>query len=199
VKKIVGLTGVSGIGTDLIIRFLRLSGYYVIEANNIAHKCLYISEIKNCMIDEVIVDNKVNRKLLGNVCFENADEMSVWNVMKERFYNILDKDIELISAKTDKDIIFLNCSAMFETGINSKCNKIVWINNPLQDFMQNLSEKGYSMPAIQGIFKRIIPERFNFKNKAHYTINVDNDILISSKVIMRTIIKDVLKENVNEG
>ena len=72
-KYAIVLTGGIGSGKSTIASFLKLYGYEVVCADSIAHTLLDQSakEITEIFGNEILENNKINRKKLGEIVFSN--------------------------------------------------------------------------------------------------------------------------------
>jgi len=97
----VALTGGIGTGKSTASSLFMLNGFKIIDADKIAHSILDIShlEIAKLFGDNYIINNQVNRPLLGKLIFSNKDEKK----RLEDFIHpkIFDK-IKIESEKLDK-------------------------------------------------------------------------------------------------
>ncbi|WP_096028449.1 dephospho-CoA kinase [Campylobacter lanienae] len=73
-KNAIVITGVIGSGKSTVVNLLRVYGFSIIDADEIAHRVLdeSIDEIKSEFGDEFIKDDKVDRKSLGSLVFSDS-------------------------------------------------------------------------------------------------------------------------------
>ena len=73
-KNAIVITGVIGSGKSTVVNLLRVYGFSIIDADEIAHGALdeSIDEIKSEFGSEFIKDNKVDRKSLGSLVFSDS-------------------------------------------------------------------------------------------------------------------------------
>ena len=73
-KNAIVITGVIGSGKSTVVNLLRVYGFSIIDADEIAHRVLdeSIDEIKSEFGNEFIKDNKVDRKSLGSLVFSDS-------------------------------------------------------------------------------------------------------------------------------
>lgn len=73
-KNAIVITGVIGSGKSTVVNLLRVYGFSIIDADEIAHGVLdeSIDEIKSEFGSEFIKDNKVDRKSLGSLVFSDS-------------------------------------------------------------------------------------------------------------------------------
>ena len=73
-KNAIVITGVIGSGKSTVVNLLRVYGFSIIDADEIAHRALdeSIDEMKSEFGSEFIKDNKVDRKSLGSLVFSDS-------------------------------------------------------------------------------------------------------------------------------
>ena len=73
-KNAIFITGVIVSGKSTVVNLLRVYGFSIIDADEIAHRALdeSIDEIKSEFGSEFIKDNKVDRKSLGSLIFSDS-------------------------------------------------------------------------------------------------------------------------------
>lgn len=73
-KNAIVITGVIGSGKSTVVNLLRVYGFSIIDADEIAHRALdeSIDEIKGEFGSEFIKDNKVDRNSLGSLVFSDS-------------------------------------------------------------------------------------------------------------------------------
>ena len=99
-KYAIVLTGGIGSGKSTIASFLKLYGYEVVCADSIAHTLLDQSakEITEIFGNEILENNKINRKKLGEIVFSNKKsketlERILHPKIKEEILKLDDKSI----------------------------------------------------------------------------------------------------------
>ena len=96
-KNAVVLTGGIATGKSTVANLFMLHGFLTIDADKIAHKILdnNTSKIAELFGDKYIINNKVARKELGNLIFNNIEE----KLKLEKFIHPLIKEQIIDSAK----------------------------------------------------------------------------------------------------
>jgi len=100
-KYAIALTGGIGTGKSTASSLFKLNGFKIIDADKIAHSILdnSVIEIEKLFGSQFILNNKVNRKLLGKLIFSNQDsKKELENFIHPKIY----KEIEFESGKLDK-------------------------------------------------------------------------------------------------
>lgn len=75
------LTGGIGTGKSTVSNILKMRGFEVIDADNIAKEILplHVNEVKVIFGERVIGDREINRKVLGEIIFNDASERKKLN------------------------------------------------------------------------------------------------------------------------
>jgi len=118
-KKIVGITGASGAGKSHISQKLRDLGYAVIDADKIAHTSINKSACKKELCAyfgaDVVRDDKIDRKKLGGIVFQNPEKLAKLNEITHKY--ILSDIAEKIE-KADGNTVFVDGAVLIESGMN---------------------------------------------------------------------------------
>ena len=103
---IIGITGKSGVGKSTYARELQSqSGYTLITVDEICHKVLNDPSVTPVLLsifgDEVIKNDEVDRKYLGDLVFENRHKYDgltrlVWNKVKSYIDEIIKSEENII-------------------------------------------------------------------------------------------------------
>ncbi len=127
---IIGVTGGSGSGKGEVAKVFENNGYYNIDTDLDAKsvvkkgsKCL--KEIENCFLDVVLENGELNRKALAKIVFNNNEEMNKLNSIIHKYITI--RVINKIKTLKKKGIdkVIIDGAALFESGINKKCLKVI--------------------------------------------------------------------------
>ena len=100
-KNAIALTGGIATGKSTVANLFMLDGFLTIDADKIAHKILdnNTSKISELFGTKYILNNKVNRKELGNLIFNNLQE----KLKLEKFIHPLIKEQIIKDAKIFED------------------------------------------------------------------------------------------------
>lgn len=125
-KKVIGITGGSGAGKSYISKQLRKAGFCVIDADEIAHKCLEkaecIAEIKQEFGDLVIKDGKPNRKKLSEIVFSEPKKLEkLENITHKYILSEIQSQIDL----SEGDAVFVDGAVLIESGF--KCDFMIGV------------------------------------------------------------------------
>ncbi|RVU54983.1 dephospho-CoA kinase [Anaerosphaera multitolerans] len=139
-KCIIGLTGGIATGKSEVVKILKSLGYYVIDSDKVAHRVLELPEvlnkIKSTFGEEVVVNNKVQRNILGEKVFGNEENLKVLN---EITHPVIIKNIIFEINSIEDDIIFVDIPLLIESkdtfkesNLNFSSIWLVYINKDLQ-------------------------------------------------------------------
>ncbi|GAA9063327.1 dephospho-CoA kinase [Helicobacter pylori] len=143
-KNAIALTGGIGTGKSTTIKILESQGYQILDADKIAHQLLqeHRFEIAQHFGSEILEKGILNRKKLGAIVFQNANELK-W---LEDFLHPLIRECMLQKAcelEKNHQAYFLDIPLFFEVG-GKKCypvSKVVLIYAPRVLQIERLLER----------------------------------------------------------
>ncbi|MBR4720932.1 MAG: dephospho-CoA kinase [Clostridia bacterium] len=125
-KKVVGITGGSGTGKSYISAQLKNAGYLVIDADEVAHKCLEqaecAAEIRAEFGEGVIENGKPNRKKIGEIAFSEPKKLEKLGKITHKY--ILAEIQQKIDA-SDGRVVFVDGAVLIESGF--KCDFMIGV------------------------------------------------------------------------
>ncbi|GAA8012671.1 dephospho-CoA kinase [Helicobacter pylori] len=143
-KNAIALTGGIGTGKSTTIKILESQGYQILDADKIAHQLLqeHRFEIAQHFGSDILEKDILNRKKLGAIVFQNANELK-W---LEDFLHPLIRECMLKKAyelEKNHQAYFLDIPLFFEVG-GKKCypvSKVVLIYAPRVLQIERLLER----------------------------------------------------------
>ncbi|GAA8821427.1 dephospho-CoA kinase [Helicobacter pylori] len=143
-KNAIALTGGIGTGKSTTIKILESQGYQILDADKIAHQLLQERrfEIAQHFGSDILEKDILNRKKLGAIVFQNANELK-W---LENFLHPLIRECMLQKAyelEKNHQAYFLDIPLFFEVG-GKKCypvSKVVLIYAPRVLQIERLLER----------------------------------------------------------
>ncbi|WP_441749621.1 dephospho-CoA kinase [Helicobacter pylori] len=143
-KNAIALTGGIGTGKSTTIKILESQGYQILDADKIAHQLLqeHRFEIAQHFGPDILEKGILNRKKLGAIVFQNANELK-W---LEDFLHPLIRECMLQKAyelEKNHQAYFLDIPLFFEVG-GKKCypvSKVVLIYTPRVLQIERLLER----------------------------------------------------------
>ncbi len=125
--RIIGITGSIGSGKTTVSKIIE-ADYPVYYADTIAHQVLELDQVKNKLLSrwgEAILDKeKVNRKAIADIVFENQTELTFLNSIVHPEVLISMQDIV---NKSRKDVVFFEVPLLFEANLKSCFDLVVLI------------------------------------------------------------------------
>ena len=122
---IIGLTGPTGAGKSSLSKKARELGFKVVDCDNLARKAVKkgtkgLKALVEVFGEDILNEDKtLNRATLAKKAFISANSTELLN--KTIFPFI----IELVEKELNSDKILLDAPTLFESGINSLCNKTI--------------------------------------------------------------------------
>ncbi len=144
---IIGLTGGIATGKSEFSHYLSQLGWEIIDADEIARKLtgdsLIQKKLKDAFGPEVISSNgNLNRRYLARIVFFDAEKREKLN---EIFFPAISKKIEEILSEKDKDkVVLLVAPLLYEAGLDTLVDLVVWIEAPLEIKIERLEKLGFS-------------------------------------------------------
>ncbi|GAA6804405.1 dephospho-CoA kinase [Helicobacter pylori] len=143
-KNAIALTGGIGTGKSTTIKILESQGYQILDADKIAHQLLqeHRFEIAQHFGSEILENNILNRKKLGAIVFQKANELK-W---LEDFLHPLIRECMLKKAyelEKNHQAYFLDIPLFFEVGGKKRypVSKVVLIYAPRVLQIERLLER----------------------------------------------------------
>ena len=128
--KLIGVTGFSGSGKSTFCQYLKALGVYVIDADEIGRNILKkgssaLKEVKDTFGEEyVFEDGELNRKKLGELVFNNKDELEKLNRIT---FHKIEEEIERQILNSDENVIAVDCALLCNMNIIHKFDEVVYI------------------------------------------------------------------------
>lgn len=124
---VVGLTGSIASGKSLVTNYLRKLNYQVIDSDVISHNILFLDDVKKEIVNafgkEVLVDNNIDRKILGNIVFNDINKKSLLESIMLPF---IVSEIKKQLSQSD-EILFLDAPLLIEYNLQYLVDKIIVI------------------------------------------------------------------------
>lgn len=174
--KIIGITGGIATGKSTVTNKIKEFGYKVIDCDKISHQLLedvdVISAIESLFGKKTISDGKVNRRVLGEVIFNDpAEQIKLNNLIHPLVIEVVKAELEQL----DEEIVFIDCPLLYEAQMEDMMDKVItiYINEDLQ--IQRLMKRDsisqdYAMKKIQS--QLMISEKIEL---ADYLINNESE------------------------
>lgn len=161
---IIGLTGNSGSGKTAVSDYLSKKYAYVLDCDKIYHRLLEESiEMKEELTDffgkSIIENDKINRKALGDIVFNNNKKLKLLNSIAHK-YVIMEVEEKIASYKGDKKHIVIDAPLLIEAGLHEICDEVWVIDAPLDMKAERISARDHISveKAKQRLSKQMNPE-----------------------------------------
>lgn len=124
---VVGLTGSIASGKTLVTNYLKKLNYQVIDSDEISHNVLFIDDVKkevvNTFGEQVLINNVIDRKILGNIIFNDSNKKTLLeSIMFPYIVSEIKKQLSLLSG-----IVFLDAPLLLEYNLEYLVDKIIVI------------------------------------------------------------------------
>ena len=125
-KKIIGITGGSGAGKSHISEALRKRGFFVVDADAVAHESINnkdcLAELEKEFGKGVLKDGEIDRKMLGKAVFGNREKLARLNKITHKY--IL-SDISDKINESGAETAFVDGAVLIESGM--KCDAMIGV------------------------------------------------------------------------
>lgn len=181
--KIIGLTGGIGSGKTTIAKHFASLGVPVYIADDEAKKLMdnpeIITELKSVFGNEIIENEKIDRKALAQIVFQNPKKLKKLNsiihpAVKLHFENWL-------HSHKNHSIIIKEAAILFESGSYKDCDAIITVTSPLE-------------VRIERVMKRDNTSRESILHRINNQWTDEQRISKSDYVITNISVKEALKQ-----
>lgn len=191
---IIGLTGSIAVGKSKVLEILKDLSYKTVNMDDISHEVLNYDDIRSkiaSMISaDVVINNKVDRKKLSSIVFNDKKKLEILNNIVHG--KIIEEMINIIN-NNKEEILIIEVPLLFELNLEKYFDKIivVYTNKDLQCeriMKRNNIDKEHAQKLIST--QMDIDEK---RKKTKYIIENEKDIkslIENTKRIMDAIIKD---------
>lgn len=191
---IIGLTGSIAVGKSKVLEILKDLSYKTVNMDDISHEVLNCEDIRSkiaSMISaDVVINNKVDRKKLSSIVFNDKKKLEILNNIVHG--KIIEEMINIINNNKEK-VLIIEVPLLFELNLEKYFDKIivVYTNKDLQCeriMKRNNIDKEHAQKLIST--QMDIDEK---RKKTKYIIENEKDIkslIENTKRIMDAIIKD---------
>jgi len=195
---VAGLTGGIATGKSTVASIFRQAGAIVIDTDEIAHSVVKKGlpawkEIVEHFGDQVLCpDREINRKILGDIIFNNADEKEILDrIVHPRVFEEMNKEMAEIENHTPDAIVILDIPLLIEAGLHKILPNVIVVYIPQDLQLERLMERDHS--SKEAAMARINSQMSIEKKKDIANIIIDNRGSIKETRIKTLEVLDVLK------
>lgn len=168
--KVIGLTGGIGSGKSTVSDYLKNKGYYVIDADALAHSVTKkgsrtLDEIVSVFGKEILCnDGELNRKALGKIVFNDKEKLCILErLTTDTVVKRIEEEVNDLRSGNEYDIIFVDAPLLFECNIDKLVDEIWLVNADLEKRIERVSAR--DCIPIEDILARMNNQMSN-KDKA---------------------------------
>ncbi|AKI96903.1 dephospho-CoA kinase [Kosmotoga pacifica] len=137
---VIGVTGRAGCGKSTLANALKERGLNVIELDKVGHEVLeeIKDELKRAFGANVILNNRVNRKYLGELVFKDPEKLKMLNALT---HPLIKKKVVDIITKVRGHIV-IDGAMLHQIGLKEYCDLTIFIDCSEEIALQRLIKRG---------------------------------------------------------
>jgi len=128
-KKVIAITGGIASGKSMATNYIREKGYTVLDADAITHSMyergIFNDSLKQAFGDNIIKNNLVDRKALGELIYNDSKQKEVLNSIT---HPLIYKEMKRLIDESLCDVLFIDVALLFEAGFDKLADKIICIS-----------------------------------------------------------------------
>jgi dephospho-CoA kinase len=180
---VVGITGSIATGKSLVTNHLIEKGYQVIDSDKLTHQVLKEPEVIKEIIDafgkELLIDNEINRRALGNIIFNNSSKRET---LEKIIHPRVIKKINDFTMDKSK-LAFVDIPLLFEKNLEYLVDKIIVVYVSKEVQLSRLMNRDNI--DIEYAIKKICSQMDILEKTKHadYIVNNEGNIIETYKQI----------------
>lgn len=199
--KIIGITGNFKTGKSTVLKLFAAEGLEVIDADKLAHTYLakeqIIQAIKNRFPQEadLIKDGRINRNVLGQLVFNNQDDLRWLNTLIHPLViSDIKKRLNEIKKSRPESLVAVEIPLLYEAQLQDLVDVIIVVSLERNIQLERAASDGFSEEES---LKRIESQLDLTKkeDQAHFIINNSGNVENTKKQVI-DILKEVNKEKI---
>lgn len=176
--NVYAVTGVIASGKSTVLNLLAKRGFLVLSADKIYHKLLEEESVKNMLVreftDEILTDDIVDRKKLGDIVFNDEAKMEKLNSLT---HPLISKKIMNILNQVNVETAFVEIPLLFESGMDKYFQKILYITADDKTCTERLMKRtGLSVDEASERVSMSKAEKEKNKEYCSYILHNNNGI-----------------------
>jgi dephospho-CoA kinase len=176
---IVGVTGVIGTGKSTLSGMLRDKGFPVIDVDGLGRQASSEPQVLKAVEDafgrDFVRDGSINRPAMKDLVFRDPAALkAIEGIIHPFVHDVLCRTIAELSAQGEKAVI-ADHPLLYETGMNSKCSKVVVVSASAQTIQRRLQVRGVTEDDMERRLRFQIPLAEKVA-RADFVVNNDGSI-----------------------
>ncbi len=173
--KIIGLTGGAGSGKSTVAKLFQSLGACVIDADKLGHELLdkkspcFAKVVKTFGL-EVVVNGKIDRKILGQMVFSDKRKLAELNKITHPYIlKQIKEKIVIIKKSGYYGMVVIDAALIIQWGWKKRLDCIIMVNAPVRIRLERLRAKGISPDRAKRIMAHQLSPR-NMRQEADRVI-----------------------------
>lgn len=182
---VLGVTGGIGTGKSTVSKILNKFGLSIIDADMVARdvvkegKQAYFDIVKEFGEEILLKNGKINRKLLGDIVFNDESMLDKLNSITHKY---ITKEIKKLINESKTNVV-IESAIPFKDIFEEICNQVWCIESSVENRIQRIiSRSKYSQDKAIEII-RIQDSKYNYKKESYIKIANDTNINILYKKV----------------
>jgi dephospho-CoA kinase len=154
---IIGLAGGIASGKSFVAACFEQLGASLIDADKVGHIVLDQSEVQSLLVSrwgpDLIKDNKVDRHRLSEIVFRSDGDVKqlaeLEKITHPRIRQRIESQIEILRGSGRVPAVVLDAPVMFRAGWDDVCDKIVFVDAPLQVRKQRAASRRWDEGELE--------------------------------------------------
>lgn len=143
--KKIGITGGIGSGKTTVMQHIASLGFPVyysdIRAKDLMQTDEIMQQIQSIFEENVIENNRLNRKKIASIVFENPEKLKKLNQI---IHPAVERDFEkFVYENRHQDFIFYESALMIETGNYKQFDKVILITAPIEIRIDRVMKRNF--------------------------------------------------------
>lgn len=195
---IIGVTGGVGCGKSAVMEILKNEfGAEIILADNVGHEVMlpgeeaYLQIVEHFGVDMIDDDGSINRRKLGEVVFNNKEELEFLNsiihpAVKKR---ILGRIASIQAESECEPLIAIEAALLLEDNYDEICDKVIYVYADEASRRQRLKEsRGYTDEKTDSIMHNQMSEE-EFMKRCDDVLDNSKNLCITRKNLQKIVDK----------
>lgn len=186
---IIGLVGGVASGKSLVAEIFHSLGCEVIDADRIGHEALKTADIVAAVGNRwpvvIDVEGRINRSVLAEIVFRSNDASKNLGFLESLLHPIIEDEVNRkLSELSDAGVaaVVLDAPVLLESGWHQKCNKIVFVDAPLELRIERATTRGWQPDELTRREEHQLDIVLKKKHATDIIINTADKTLLEQQV-----------------